>query len=212
MADRDPLIARGYEPYNGEAGNLRGLYSEKAFADKHAHFRPFFPGPAGRVLDVGAGVGVDAKGFADLGCQVVAVEPAREMRAIAMADHDHANITWVDDCLPYLSEVSVGDGFDFILSSASFMHLPPALQPVAVSRLAALLRNGGALGLSVRHGPVPEGRTMYEITPDEMKAFAEAAGLSCAFHNEVGDFRNRQGVSWSLLVFCKPQSGSGSAP
>ena len=44
-------------------------------------------------------------------------------------------------------------------------------------RVAKLLRAEGVLALSLRHGPVPPGRRMFEVTADETIGLAQTEGL-----------------------------------
>ncbi|MEQ9144334.1 MAG: class I SAM-dependent methyltransferase [Parvibaculaceae bacterium] len=204
MSEVPEEIARGFLPYNDEVAKLRRAYAEVPFAERHRSFRFFFPEAPSHVLDIGAGVGVDAQGFAQAGHTVVAVEPAEAMRAIAIADRDHANITWVDDCLPHLEKVrETGLMFDFVLSSASFMHLPEECQADGFKAIAALMKEEAYAAFSLRHGPVPEGRTMYELSPDDAAKLAAAAGLGLVRHEEKPDRTGRPGVFWSMMVFEK---------
>ena len=151
-----------------------------------------------------AGIGVDAAGFAALGHSVVAVEPVDAMRAVAINDRDHENIDWLNDKLPDLEKVRAQDcRFAFILLSASFMHLPPEAQAPAFQSLNDLAAERGVIAMSLRHGPVPEGRTMFEISPDAARDMAVKVGWEVVLHEERGDPTNRPGVSWSNLVFRK---------
>ena len=61
--------------------------------------------------------------------------------------------------------------------TAVWMHLDPAARQAAMPRVARLLRPGGRLVLSLRHGPVPTGRRMFEVGAEETIALAAAAGL-----------------------------------
>ncbi len=204
MRPVDEIISRGFLPYNDEAPVLSTRYAVKPFAEKHQHFRPYFPKAPGHVLDVGAGIGVDARGFADLGHQVVAVEPADAMRAVAMTAHNHSAITWIDDHLPSLDKVKARGGlFDFILASASFMHLSPDHQQSGMTTLGSLTARGGHLCMTLRHGPVPEGRTMYEISDETALAIADTAGFACLVQERGQGLKTVPGVTWSSFVFEK---------
>lgn len=197
-------IANGFLPYNAEAPQLRVTYAQTPFAERHAFFRDHFPDQPARVLDVGAGIGADAHGFADLGHMVVAVEPADAMRAVAVEVRDHENICWLNDHLPELAKVrALGERFDFILANASFMHLGPSHQAAGMATLGALGAPGARVALTLRHGPVPEGRTMYEISPETLIKLAADAGLSILGHHEGKGRKNVPGVTWSSLIFCK---------
>ncbi len=204
MTPSDEEISRGFLPYNDEAEELRRVYAETPFAERHKSFRFFFPEEPGHVLDIGAGVGVDAEGFAELGHKVVAVEPADAMRVFSVEDHDHENITWVDDCLPHLEEVkAMGLTFDFVLASASFMHLPEEYQADGFKAIAALMKPEAHIAMSLRHGPVPEGRTMYDLSADHAAKLAAASRLTLVRHEEKPDRVGREGVTWSMMVFEK---------
>ncbi len=204
MSDVPDDIANGFTPYNDEAPLLRKRYAVTPFEERHALFRNYYPKMPSNILDVGAGTGVDAKGFADLGHNVVAVEPADEMRALAVTDNDHVNITWINDYLPTLENVqALGMTFSFILASASFMHLRPERQRRGFERLSELLSQGGYLAMSLRHGPVPEGRIMFDISREAAEELGVHAGLDLVEHTEGQGRKNVPGVTWSNLVFVK---------
>lgn len=204
MGEPDDIISRGFLPYNKEAPDLRSRYAVKPFAEKHKNFRPYFPNRPAKVLDVGAGIGVDARGFAGLGHQVVAVEPADAMRGVAMEAHDHSGITWLDDHLPTLDKVSArGELFDFVLVSASFMHLSPDHQKSGMKTLGDLTARGGHVCMTLRHGPVPDGRTMYDISDEAALKLAELAGLTCVLKEHGLGQKNVPGVTWSSFVLEK---------
>ena len=204
MSDVPEDIAKGFLPYNEEVPQLRITYAETPFVERHVSFRDYFPSEPARVLDVGAGIGADALGFAELGHKVVAVEPADAMRTLAREERDHENITWLSDYLPDLNRVrALNEPYDFILASASFMHLSPNHQQAGMTTLGRLIVPGGYLAMSLRHGPVPIGRTMYEISPETAIEQAAAAGLSVRTHQEGKGRKNVSGVTWSNLVFGK---------
>ena len=69
-------------------------------------------------------------------------------------------------------------------------------------RVAALVRPGGVMTVSLRHGPVPAGRRMFEVTPTETIALAQAEGMTCVQRLENGDSTlKRPGISWDRLAF-----------
>ena len=87
----------GTEGYAEEAEALLVQYESVTFEQtqgKILHLIP--PAPCG-VLDIGAGTGRDAAGFAALGHSVVAVEPTDVFRTRAAALHPSPAIEWVDD-------------------------------------------------------------------------------------------------------------------
>lgn len=177
------------------------------FAEKYAAVLHLIPAAPSRILDIGAGSGRDAADLAALGHRVVAVEPTPVLLAGAIARHVHPAISWLDDGLPDLAAVRArGETFDLILLSAVWMHLDPAQRRGAMPNVAALLAEGGMLILSLRHGPVPPGRRMFEVTADETIDLARAEVLAPRLREERGSIQaaNRlAGVTWTILAFEK---------
>ena len=123
------------------------------------------PAVPGRVLDIGSGTGRDAAWFAGRGHSVVAVEPTDAMRLPAMALHPSPRIDWLNDSLPDLAALQArGETFDLVMLTAVWMHLDEAQRRQAMPNLAALLRPGGTIIMKIRHGPVPPGRRMFEVS------------------------------------------------
>jgi len=167
----------------------------------HGEFLPLMPPPPSLVLDVGAGTGRDAAALAALGHRVVAVEPTAELRAYGAQQHDSARIEWVDDGLPDLEQVYARrQPFDLILLIAVWMHLDAGQQARAMERVAGLLTAGGRVLLSLRHGPIPPGRRMFEVSGTEVCHLAERHGLQAVHRRERPDMLGRDGVSWTFLV------------
>jgi protein-L-isoaspartate O-methyltransferase len=194
---------RGTEGYADEADALVRQYESLSFAEVHRHVLHLLPQPPAQVLDIGAGTGRDAAGLADLGHLVTAVEPTTALREHAQHLHPSPQIEWFDDSLPDLHSLSArGATFDVVMLTAVWMHLDAAERMRAMPLVANLLRAGGLLVLTQRHGPVPAGRRMFEVTSAETIALAEAQGLTCIQRLEGGDSHfNRPGVTWDRLAF-----------
>jgi SAM-dependent methyltransferase len=178
-----------------------------AFADVHRQVLHLIPATASRVLDIGAGTGRDAAGFAAMGHRVVAVEPTEALRSRAAELHPSPQIEWLDDSLPDLAQVlALGVAFDVVMLTAVWMHLDPAQRQRAMPRVAALLQPRGVLIMSLRYGPVPPGRTMFAVSAEETIQLAAAEGLKSTlkFGSADGVLR-RPGVSWVRLAFRKDQ-------
>jgi 2-polyprenyl-3-methyl-5-hydroxy-6-metoxy-1,4-benzoquinol methylase len=163
-----------------------------------------FPSKPSRVIDIGAGTGRDAAAFAELGHDVTAVEPTPELRAHAQRLHRQSTISWIDDSLPELERVhALGERYDLVMLTAVWMHLDLAQRERAMARVAPLLRAGGLMALTLRHGPVPAGRRMFEVTPAETRELAARHGLA-TIHESEGPGLLPPGVSWSRLAFRAP--------
>jgi SAM-dependent methyltransferase len=197
----------GTEGYAEEAEDLFKRYESISGAETHKAILHLIPAAESHVLDVGAGTGRDAAWFASMGHRVTAVEPTEAMRLPAMKLHPSPAIEWLDDSLPELALVrSRGEPFDLILLSAVWMHFDSAQRREAMASLAALLRTGGTLIMRVRHGPVPQGRRMFEIPDEETIELAGAHDLHTVLNQRVESAlqANRDaGVSWTHLAFAR---------
>jgi SAM-dependent methyltransferase len=84
------------------------------------------------------------------------------MRRIAGEKHGSFGIRWVSDTLPSLDHVHrLGLAYDLVLLSAVWQHVAPADRPRAFRKLATLMKPGGVLVMTLRHGPAPSGMQMH---------------------------------------------------
>ena len=198
---------KGTAGYAEEAEELLVRYEESSFEDIHAPVLHLMPPPPAPVLDIGAGTGRDAAHFATIGHRVVAVEPTDALRHAAMRLHPSPSIDWVDDGLPDLDRVIArGEPFDLVMLTAVWMHLDASERRRAMPALASLVRPGGVVILSLRHGPVPPGRRMFDVSADETVGLARTERLwpLMALHTDSLQDRNRRaGVTWTRLAFAK---------
>lgn len=205
----DPVA--GYDACGAE---LAGRYERLRPEAVHAAFVEFIPSGDGRLaLDIGAGSGRDAAWLRSFGFEVVAVEPAKGMREAAAEHHANEDIRWLDDRLPALTATHrLGLAFDVILLSGVLMHVPPDERPRAFRKVAALLKPGGRLLLSVRDGPGAPDRPMWPIPRGELEGYARAHGLSILQIAESEDLQDRADVRWTTYVFQLPDDGAGALP
>ena len=197
----------GTEGYADEAEELFRRYEAIPAADAHRAVLHLIPAAPGNVLDIGSGTGRDAAWFASRGHRVVAVEPTEAMRLPAMALHPSPQIEWLNDSLPDLALLLPrGETFDLVMLTAVWMHLDQAQRRRAMPNLAALVRSGGKMIMKIRHGPVPAGRRMFEVSPEETIELAQMHDLQPVLNvrTESSEERNRAaGVSWTNLAFVK---------
>lgn len=188
--------------YAENADALAVQYESLTFDRTHRDVMHLMPPAPSRVLDIGAGTGRDAAGLARLGHAVVAAEPTAEMRAHGQRLHADAAIEWVDDSLPDLPVLRAsGRQFDLIMLTAVWMHLDEQERSAAMASLAALAAPGAAIVMSLRHGPVPEGRRMFDVSGEETRALAARHGLSAIYDAARKDSLRRDGVHWTVLGF-----------
>ncbi len=162
----------------------------------------FIPAQKSRVLDIGAGSGRDAAWMTSMGHDVVAVEPADELRLKAMAIHSSSTIIWIKDTLPELNSVyDLCMKFDLVLVNAVWMHLLISERENAFRKLVGLLNPLGKLVISLRHGPSPDERKMYPVSCSEIRKFAAPYNLDLLLETkDENDKLGREEVSWSTIV------------
>lgn len=195
----------GTEGYADEAEELFRLYEAFPAAEAHRAVLHLIPAAPSRILDIGSGTGRDAAWFAAQGHRVVAVEPTDAMRLPAMALHPSPRIEWLDDSLPDLTLLRTrGERFDVVMLTAVWMHLDAHQRRQAMPNLASLVRTGGAVIMLIRHGPVPAGRRMFEISAEETIELARMQDLHpvLSVRTESTQEQNRlAGISWTNLAF-----------
>jgi SAM-dependent methyltransferase len=200
---------KGNEGYSEEAAALTTQYESVRFIDVHGPVLHLLPTVPSDVLDIGAGTGRDAAALAAMGHRVVAVEPTAALRDRAMLLHPSPRIEWIDDALPDLVRlVGRGDRFDVVLLTAVWIHLDAEQRRHAMPTVAGLLRPGGVLALTLRHGPAPPGgRHLFETSAAETIALATNQGLrSVVTVEHQADFYGRPAVTWTSLGFRREES------
>jgi SAM-dependent methyltransferase len=159
-----------------------------------------FPAPPASVLDVGAGTGRDAAALAKRGYRVAAAEPTAELREQGRILHAKQAIDWIDDALPALPRlIGRGERFDLVLLTAVWMHLDESERRTGMATLARLVAPGGQIIMTLRHGPVPRGRRMFEVSGAETAALAKQAGLHVNLLASRQDAQHRADVSWTVV-------------
>lgn len=159
-----------------------------------------------KALDVGAGSGRDASALADMGFNVVAVEPSQKMRDLASAYYTSKSISWVEDSLPHLVKLNhLSDEFDLILISAVWMHLSVAEQNESLVTLKRLLSPSGKIIITLRLGPEEPDRGINKICTEDLLDEASKIGLISSHVTSVTDDSfNRPQIKWQKVVLTKP--------
>lgn len=102
--------------------------------------------------------------------------------------------------------------FDLIWLSAVWMHVAPGERTRAFRKLVTLLEPGGRLVISVRHGPAPPGRSMYETTASEVERLALDFGLITLRARQHADALGRSEITWTLICLQVPDDATGALP
>ena len=88
------------------------------------------------------------------------------------------------------------------MMTAVWMHLDDAERTRAMPVVASLMRPGGVLTMSLRHGPVPSGRRMFDVSGEETIQLAAPQGLACVVHTrDVSILPGKSDVNWTWLAF-----------
>ena len=194
----------GTQGYAEEADVLVPRYEAIPFEEKHGAVMHLLPATPARIADIGAGTGADAAWFAARGDRVLAIEPTAALREAGRRLHPSPAIEWLDDGLPELALATArGVACDAVLLTAVWMHLDEAERRAAMPRVASLVAPGGVLVMALRHGPVPAGRRMFDVSGAETATLAAAHGLVHVFEATTGSLNpaNRaDGVTWTRLV------------
>jgi SAM-dependent methyltransferase len=192
----------GTEGYGETAAERARQYESIDFADVHSDILHLFPVTPCQVIDIGAGTGRDAAAFAERGHSVTAVEPTLELRTEAQRLHARWSITWIDDSLPDLERVhELGGRYDVVMLTAVWMHLDAGQRERAMARVAPLVKPGGLMALSLRHGPVPVGRRMFEVSAQETGELARRHGLAIIHESKGPALLGGPAVWWDRLAF-----------
>jgi len=195
----------GTEGYAENAQSLVEQWRDISFEEHHKPVMHLVPTHPACILDVGAGIGTDAAAFAAMGHTVVAVEPVDALRLAGIRQHPSPRIEWLDDSLPNLAILrSRRKKFDLAMLSAVWMHLDGAQRRRAMPNVSTLLCDGAMLVTSLRHGPVPRGRRMFDVSAEETIQLANAYGLRTVLNVRTESSQRgnqRMGVTWTRLAF-----------
>lgn len=199
--------------YDDNADRLAVEYEALEPGRVHAWLDGLLPSEPGVVFDVGSGTGRDAAWLGSLGHEVVGVEPSSAMRAQAARLHEVPSLRWLDDSLPALPRLmALGLSADLILVSGVWQHVAPLDRPRAFRKLAALLRSGGVLALTLRSGPATDGRQMHPTSPGEIEDLARSMGMLVVRVVTSPDTMGRPDVSWINMALRLPDDGTGALP
>ncbi len=161
--------------------------------------------PPFAILDLGCGPGRDLRAFTALGHEVVGLDGAAELVALARAETDCAVL--LQDFLDLdLSSAH----FDGIFANASLFHVPSSQIARVLADLAAALKPGGVLFCSNPRGDNQEGWVggrygcFYDL--ETWRALATGAGLAELHHYYRPPGRPRHQQPWLATVWRKPEA------
>ena len=92
------------------------------------------------------------------------------------------------------------------------MHVPAADRTRAFRKLITLLKPGGCVAITLRHGPAESGRGIYAVTQAEVERLSRAHGAFVEKAIDSKDELGRSAVNWTQLVVRLPDDGTGALP
>ena len=181
MTDSDPIAWYSTRTQTGSAASTRALPADQVVvAGGPAATEPAL------VFDIGAGR--DAAMLAAKGHEVVAIEPSEAMRRHGRACRTRM-IASGGSTIGYRPWQR---RYDWALPPTEFLsavwqHVAPVDGPRAFRKLITLLKSGGVLAITLRHGPAEPERVMYDVSLEEIERLARAHGMMVVRTAKVAD-------------------------
>lgn len=155
-----------------------------------------------RALDLGCGSGRDAFWLASQGFYVVGADASIGMIRQAWDQKMHGSKTiFIEDKFPSLDRVrQLNQSYDFYLMSASWMHLDGEERKTMVERMYGLSRSDATAYISLRHGPSPVDRPMFDTSVEELRDLASDNAAKSVVLASSADHQGRGNVTWDYVA------------
>ena len=179
------FYSKAIQYFNDRADVLSLQYNNSDRARVHAGLIELLP-ETGKLemLDVGAGSGADAGLYAEMGHNVVAVEPAWKLRNIAKKTFRNDRIEWIADKLPYLELIHApGRKFDVVYCANALQYLKKKDRRLSLIRMLSFLKDGGLL--EIQHPFPPSREYQFLIDLNEIKDFVKQYNESTSKHSRL---------------------------
>jgi SAM-dependent methyltransferase len=152
--------------------NARLFYERSINVDQSALHKRFLEqlNPSVGILDVGCGVGRDARIFEELGHHVTALDGSQKMVDFASQIlKEPARVMLYED-------MDFSEEFDGVWAAAALIHVSPHDLKDVLNRIYRALKPGGILFANFMHGKgeyTSEERTFYYMTEDSLRHYLE---------------------------------------
>ncbi|GAO99058.1 tellurite methyltransferase [Caedimonas varicaedens] len=155
-------------PYYNQ--NAQIFYERTINADLSAGYNRFLAllEPPAKILDVGCGVGRDARYFEGLGYHVTAFDGSEEMVKFAN------QLLKEPAKLMFFEDMEFNNEFDGVWAAASLIHVPDNELPGILHRIHRALKPGGIFFATFKHGEgshMQDGRTFYYMTEEPIRRY-----------------------------------------
>jgi 2-polyprenyl-3-methyl-5-hydroxy-6-metoxy-1,4-benzoquinol methylase len=156
------------------------------------------------VLNIGCGTGRDSKWIAEQGFHVVAIDGSQKMLELADEINNHTHIEYLCDIAPAMDKTrALKKKFDVILVHAFLFHLDEEDRQEFYKILKTLVKEECYVYITLRHGPTPQERVMFDISPKELETFATKNAFEYSYIEHREDNLGRKDVSWDHIVLKK---------
>ncbi len=156
----------------------------------------------GNALDLGCGAGGDAYWLAKHGWSVVGVDGSIGLLEKAREAYQTDGLEFRQDFAPHFSTLSVSKKkFDVILLAAFIFHFNKQDRQEIFNRIFSVMKDSAIIHITLRSGPTPEGRIMYDVFSEEIEGLAKEKGLCFKEHGNQRDSLGRDDVFW-VYVSC----------
>ena len=168
-----------------------------------------------KILDLGTCSGTQAIALAKMGYDVVGTDVSTTAlnQAIELAKDLPAE-TKLEFLIDDILDTKLNDEqFDLIIDRGCFHSICCISTKKYIACLKRLLKPGGKLVISLRHGPSGDERKMHDVSTEELELLAKTVGLSVVLKTEHdSDKLGRDTVHWQTVVLQLPDDGSGAFP
>ncbi len=158
-------------------------------------------------LDLGCGSGRDAHFLCRHDWNVLGVDGSAKMVDEARHTYNHEKLTFSCDIAPTFQTIKDSNKrFDLILMSAFIFHFDESERQIILENTKILLKQEGLIHITLRHGPMPESRTIFDVSSNEIGLFSQKENFSFHIHGHCPDFLGRDDISWTHLSLWRGES------
>ncbi len=155
----------------------------------------------GTALDIGSGSGRDSFWLARHGWHVSAIDASTSLLAEAEKRHPHPHIKYYKDTAPQFSQSKQDNiKYDVIVMSAFIFHFDHKQRKMIIEDCLDMLAPEGIIHMTLRQGPLIEGRNIFSVDPEEIRHFLQSDDISYKYHGRMADTANLTDIEWDHIT------------